>query len=105
MGQPNWAALWEREPGLRPIIPANRTDTARIVVAPASGESIASVAGTDGWWGIPDEWMAALCRDAAVLFLLRCGRRIVPSPDTTVEEFTTRLYSACEAVLDTRVPH
>lgn len=44
---------------------------ARMLVAPATGKIVASVASIDSWWSIPGEWTDALCGFAAVEWLLR----------------------------------
>ena len=64
---PEWHILWAKEPALKPEVPKNQAHLARIEVTPTG--IIASVSGIDAWWGIPSEWLAALCRDAAVRWL------------------------------------
>ncbi len=120
---PNWPALWAREPGLAPT---NRVGAIECVLRLSALSGEWYWLGTDREKSPPDEgsWghesplvAAALCRDAAVRWLLAQGFVIYPTgivsqsfrrPFTAFVAFGTHVelgemvFSACLAVLDAR---
>jgi hypothetical protein len=66
---PNWPALWEREPGLKPERLVRTQDNEWIINVYSATAAVRICVPRDG-----DETIAALCRDAAGLWLCERGR-------------------------------